>query len=114
MCQTVKTYADEEPPFSEGAVHCPTMRCAQVKLKAVPAALATGHLCYAAQMITLTRVSEPESKSYLFTIDRDGEVSLRLTRAGAIARLTMLDVEGAERLVDQAARYGVIIIHVHG
>jgi hypothetical protein len=65
-------------------------------------------------MITLTRTSEPEAKSYLFTIDRDGEVSLRLTRTEAIARLSMLDVEGAERLVDQATFYGLIIIHEHG
>jgi hypothetical protein len=65
-------------------------------------------------MITLTRTSEPEAKSYLFTIDRDGETSLRLTRTEAIARLTMFEVEGAERLVDQATFYGVVIIHEHG
>ena len=38
-------------------------------------------------MITLTRISEPAAKSYLFTIDRNGELSLRLTRFEAIARL---------------------------
>lgn len=65
-------------------------------------------------MITLTRTSESEAKSYLFTIDRDGEISLRLTRPEAIARLTMLDVQDAERLVDQATFYGVIVIHEHG
>ena len=65
-------------------------------------------------MITLTRTSEPDAKSYLFTIDRDGEGSLRLTRTEAIARLTLFEVEDAERLVDQAAAYGVIIIHKHG
>jgi hypothetical protein len=65
-------------------------------------------------MITLTRTSEPEAKSYLFMIDRDGEVSLRLTRTEAIARLTMLEVKDAERLVDQAAVYGVTLIHSHG
>jgi len=65
-------------------------------------------------VITLTRTSEPEAKSYLFTIDRDGETSLRLTRSEAIARLTMFDVEGAEGLVDQATFYGVIVIHEHG
>ena len=64
-------------------------------------------------MITVTRTSEPEAKSYLFTIDRVGEVSLRLTRPEAIARLTLFEVEDAERLVDQAAAYGVIIIHEH-
>jgi len=64
-------------------------------------------------MITLTRTSEPEAKSYLFTIDRDGEESLRLTRTEAIARLTLFEVEDAERLVDQAAAYGVLIIHEH-
>ena len=64
-------------------------------------------------MITLTRTSEPEAKSYLFTIDRDGKVSLRLTRTEAIARLTLFEVEDAERLVDQAVAYGVIIIHEH-
>ena len=62
-------------------------------------------------MITLTRTSEPEAKSYLFTIDRDGEVCLRLTRSEAIARLTLFEVEGGERLVDQAAAYGAVIIH---
>ena len=65
-------------------------------------------------MITLTRTSEPEAKSYLFTIDRDGETSLRLTRTEAIARLTIFEVEGAERLVDQATFYGVVIVHEHG
>jgi hypothetical protein len=65
-------------------------------------------------MITLTRTSEPEAKSYLFTIDRDGEASLRLTRPEAIARLTLLEVENADKLVDQATAYGVIIIHEHG
>ena len=65
-------------------------------------------------MITLTRISEPEATSFLFTIDRDGEVALRLTRPEAVARLTKLGVEGADRLVDQATYYGVIAIHVHG
>jgi hypothetical protein len=65
-------------------------------------------------MITVTRTSEPEAKSYLFTIERDGETSLRLTRTEAIARLTMFDVEGAERLVDQATFYGAVIVHEHG
>jgi hypothetical protein len=64
--------------------------------------------------MTLTRTSEPEAKSNLFTIDRDGEVSLRLTRPEAIARLTMFEVDGADRLVDQATFYGVVIIHEHG
>jgi hypothetical protein len=64
-------------------------------------------------MITLTRTSEPEAKSYLFTIDRDGEMSLRLTRTEAIARLTKYEVEGAEKLVDQATVYGGVIIHEH-
>ena len=67
-----------------------------------------------ARMITLTRISEPEAAAYLFTIGRDGEVSLRLTRPEAVARLTKLDVEGAERLVDQVLFYGVIVIHEHG
>ena len=71
-------------------------------------------MCYHAQMITLTRTSEPDAKSYLFMIDRDGEMLLRLTRFEAIARLRSFKVEGAERLVDQAAAYGVIIIHEHG
>ena len=65
-------------------------------------------------MITLTRTSKPEAKPYLFSIERDGEISVSLTRAEAIARLTMFEVEGAQQLVDQAADYGVIIIHVHG
>ena len=65
-------------------------------------------------MITLTRTSKPEAKPYLFSIERDGEISVSLTRTEAIARLTMFEVEGAERLVDQAADYGAIIIHVHG
>ena len=65
-------------------------------------------------MITVTRTSEPEAKSYLFTIVRDGETSLRLTRTEAIARLSMFDVERAERLVDQATFYGVVIVHEHG
>jgi hypothetical protein len=65
-------------------------------------------------MITLTRTSKPEAKPYLFSIERDGETSVSLTRAEAIARLTMFDVEDAQQLVDQAADYGVIIIHVHG
>ena len=65
-------------------------------------------------MITLTRTSKPEAKPYLFSIERDGETSVSLTRTEAIARLTMFEVEGAQQLVDQAADYGVIIIHVHG
>ena len=65
-------------------------------------------------MITLTRTSKPDAKSYLFSIERDGEISLRLTRTEAIARLTMFEVEDAEQLVDQAAHYGVIVIHLHG
>ena len=39
---------------------------------------------------------------------------MSLSRTEAIARLTMFEVEGARQLVDQAADYGVIIIHVHG
>jgi hypothetical protein len=65
-------------------------------------------------MITVTRVSEPEAKSYFFMVDRDGQKSARLTRTETIARLAMFDVEGADRLVDQAAAYGVIVIHEHG
>jgi len=65
-------------------------------------------------MITLTRTREPEAKSFLFTIERDGETSLRLTRAEAIARLTMFDVDDAERLVEDAAVYGRTVIHEHG
>jgi hypothetical protein len=65
-------------------------------------------------MITVTRVSEPEAKSHFFMIDRDGQKSPRLTRTETIARLAMFDVEGPDRLVDQAARYGAIIIHEHG
>jgi hypothetical protein len=65
-------------------------------------------------MITLTRTSDLEAKSSLFAIDRDGETSLRLTRTEAITRLTKFEVEGAEQLVDQAALYGIIIIHEHG
>jgi len=65
-------------------------------------------------MITLTRISEPEAKYYLFTIDRDGETSLRLTRSEAIARLSRFEVEEPERFVEQAAIYGVIVIHEHG
>ena len=64
-------------------------------------------------MITLTRTSEPDAKSYLFRIERNGETSLRLTRTEAIARLSRLGVQRAERLVDQAGVYGVVIIHVH-
>lgn len=66
-------------------------------------------------MITLRRISERDGTSYLFTIEQDGgEAPLRLTRPEAVEQLTMLGVEGAERLVDQAAFYGVIAIHVHG
>jgi hypothetical protein len=66
-------------------------------------------------MITLTCTSEPEAELYLFSIERDGEVSPRLTRTEeAIARLTMYEAENAERLVDQAAHYRVIAIHEHG
>jgi hypothetical protein len=65
-------------------------------------------------MITLTRTSEPEANSYPFTIDRDGELSLCLTRTEAISRLTMFEVDNAEKLVDQAAVYAVILIHSHG
>jgi hypothetical protein len=65
-------------------------------------------------MITVTRTSEPEAKSFLFTIERDGQTSLRLTRAEAIARLTLFEVDDAVRLVDQAAVYGHVIIHEHG
>jgi hypothetical protein len=65
-------------------------------------------------MITLTRTSEPETDFNHFTIDRDGETSLRLTRTEAIARLTQFEVENAAGLVDQAAADGVIIIHEHG
>jgi hypothetical protein len=54
-------------------------------------------------MITLTRTSKPEAKSYLFSIERDGEMSLSLTRMEAIARLTMFEVEDARQLADQAA-----------
>jgi hypothetical protein len=65
-------------------------------------------------MITLICTSEPEAESYLFSIERDDEMWLRLTRAEAIAQLTMYEVENAERLVDQAAHYRVIAIHAHG
>ena len=65
-------------------------------------------------MITLTRTSEPEADFSPFTIDRDGQITPRLTRTEAIARLSMFDVEGAERLVDQATFYGVVVIHEHG
>jgi hypothetical protein len=65
-------------------------------------------------MITLTRTSEPEAKSYLFTIDRDGETSLRLTRSETIGRLILFEVDNPERLVEQAAAYGQIVIHEHG
>ena len=65
-------------------------------------------------MITLTCTSEPAAESYLFSIERDDEIWLRLTRAEAIAQLTMYEVENAERLVDQAVHYRVIAIHAHG
>jgi hypothetical protein len=65
-------------------------------------------------MITLTRTNEPEADFNLFTIDRDGETSLRLTRTEAIARLMQFEVEDAAGLVDQATAHGVIIIHAHG
>ena len=65
-------------------------------------------------MITLTRISAPEADFFLFTIERDGETSLRLTRAEAIARLAMLEVDDVERLVEDAAVYGRIVIHEHG
>ena len=65
-------------------------------------------------MITVTRTSKPEAKSYLFRIERDGQTSLRLTRAETIARLTMFEVDDAEKLVDDAAVYGSIVIHEHG
>jgi hypothetical protein len=80
-----------------------------------PAALGDGarHLWQDAQMITLTRSSEPDAKPYLFTIDRDGELSLRLTRTEAISILSLFDVESPEPLVEQAAFYGEIIIHEH-
>ena len=65
-------------------------------------------------MITVTRTSESKAKSFLFTIERDGQTSLGLTRAEAIARLTLFEVDDAARLVDQAAVYGRVIIHEHG
>jgi len=65
-------------------------------------------------MITLTRTSEPDVDFFLFTIERDGQTSLRLTRAETIARLTLFEVDDAVRLVDQAAVYDRIIIHEHG
>jgi hypothetical protein len=65
-------------------------------------------------MITLTRTSEPEADFTLFTIERDGQTSLRLTRSETIARLTMFEVDDAERLVEQAAVDGRVIIHEHG
>ena len=65
-------------------------------------------------MITVTRVSEPEADFALFALDRDGEVSLRLTLSEAIARLTLFEVEDAARLIEDAAAYGHIIIHEHG
>ena len=65
-------------------------------------------------LITLTRTNKPEAKPYLFSIERDGETSVSLSRTEAIARLTTFEVEGAQQLMDQAADYGVIIIHVHG
>ena len=65
-------------------------------------------------MITLTRTSKPEAKPYLFSIKRDGETSVSLSRTEAIARLPMFEVEVAQQLVDQVADYGMIIIHVHG
>jgi hypothetical protein len=65
-------------------------------------------------MITLTRVSEPEADFSLFTIQRDGETSLQLTRFEAIARLILLEVEDAARLVADATADGRIVIHKHG
>jgi hypothetical protein len=65
-------------------------------------------------MITLTRISEPEADFSLFTIDRDGETSLRLTRSETIGRLILFEVDNPERLVEQAAAYGQIVIHEHG
>ena len=65
-------------------------------------------------MITLTLVSEPKADFSLFTLDRDGDVSLRLTRSETIARLTLFEVDDAERLVEDAAIHGRIVIHEHG
>ena len=65
-------------------------------------------------MITVTLVSEPGADFSLFTLDRDGEVTLRLTRSETIARLTLLEVEDAGRLVEDAAIHGRIVIHEHG
>ena len=65
-------------------------------------------------MITVTRVSEPEADFSLFTLDRDGEISFRLTRSETIARLTLFEADDAERLVKDATIYGRIVIHEHG
>jgi hypothetical protein len=65
-------------------------------------------------MITVTRTSGPDADFSLFTLDRDGEASIGLTRYEAIARLTFLEVEDAAKLVDDAILYGCIVIHEHG
>ena len=101
--------------YCQGSSYCAEQRCVAGKRLPTtknPTPWATGIYGPNVRMITLTRVSELEAKSYLFTIDRDA--SLRLTRPETRARLKLLEVEGAKRRVDQATIYGVILSHARG
>jgi hypothetical protein len=66
-------------------------------------------------VIKVTRIGDPDTGRLFYAIARENHSPENwLSKRKATERLTELGVDDACRLVEQAAQFGVVIIHEHG